>query len=531
MQTLHSSGIRRLINSKQRCRRGIPLPGRSLSIVARSWRDYFADERSAAEQFFGEEYELEDTVASPSGADRDRFTAVRFGKDGTLVRRQGSSWRAKEKGQAEGLERDFLSDLGAKQLYNINVDHGQSVDHIDSLFTGEVLGHKSDIADGSLRAVDFRVFNNIVGDYYVAPEFLMKVAMHMAKNYLYDLGAMSANTRVPLILGIWGEKGMGKTFQTELALKKLGAETVVMSSGELEHEWAGTPGKLIRERYRKASEMSKVRGKMTALLIHDIDAGLGHFDHVQVTVNNQIVIGTLMNICDNPNVVSTGQDWFAVSRIRRTPIIVTGNDFSKMFAPLIRDGRMDKYYWKPTRDDMINIVWQMYKEDGIAKRDVEALLDRFRHQPLDFYGALRASTYDDQIRDWIKADITGEEFAADEANLRRMSQVLLSMDRDELPKFEPVQLTLDMLVAEGERLEREQQQVNDHKLSEQYLKHVGREAARKQKEATERRVKREAEELRQKYERELILAGGGMGGGADAARKPARSVRQKGYGA
>lgn len=28
--------------------------------------------------------------------------------------------------------------------------------------------------------------------------------------------------------------------------------------------------------------MSKVRGKMTCLLIHDIDAGLGHFDHVQV---------------------------------------------------------------------------------------------------------------------------------------------------------------------------------------------------------------------------------------------------------
>lgn len=51
------------------------------------------------------------------------------------------------------------------------------MDHIDSLFAGEVLGHKSDIADGSLRAVDFRVFNNIVGDYYVAPAFLMKVAV------------------------------------------------------------------------------------------------------------------------------------------------------------------------------------------------------------------------------------------------------------------------------------------------------------------------------------------------------------------
>lgn len=33
-----------------------------------------------------------------------------------------------------------------------------------------------------------------------------------------------------------------------------------MSAGELEHEWAGTPGRLIRERYRKAGDMSKVGG-------------------------------------------------------------------------------------------------------------------------------------------------------------------------------------------------------------------------------------------------------------------------------
>lgn len=33
-----------------------------------------------------------------------------------------------------------------------------------------------------------------------------------------------------------------------------------MSAGELEHEWAGTPGRLIRERYRKAAEVSRVLG-------------------------------------------------------------------------------------------------------------------------------------------------------------------------------------------------------------------------------------------------------------------------------
>lgn len=33
---------------------------------------------------------------------------------------------------------------------------------------------------------------------------------------------------------------------------------------------------------------------------------------------------------------------------------------------------------------------------------------RFKGQPLDFFGALRASMYDSQIRDWIVADVIGE---------------------------------------------------------------------------------------------------------------------------
>jgi pantothenate kinase-related protein Tda10 len=48
--------------------------------------------------------------------------------------------------------------------------------------------------------------------------------MHVAKNYLKDRGAFDTQTQVPLILGIWGGKGQGKTFQTELAFKKLGCD-------------------------------------------------------------------------------------------------------------------------------------------------------------------------------------------------------------------------------------------------------------------------------------------------------------------
>ncbi|GBF99559.1 ribulose bisphosphate carboxylase oxygenase, chloroplastic [Raphidocelis subcapitata] len=358
------------------------------------------------------------------------------------ARSRSSSWGAVESGGGRGGGADYLYELG-KSDYNTNVDAGQNVAHIDYLFTGNTLGHKTDIADGSLRGYEFRTFENIQGDYFIAPRFLEKVAVHVVKTYLVDSGALDPAVRVPLILGIWGPKGCGKTFQLELAFKKLGVEAVVMSAGELESDIAGKPGRLIRERYRKASNMGKVRGRLTALVINDIDAGLGHFANTQITVNNQIVVGTLMNICDTPTQVSISQDWREGDFINRVPIIVTGNDFSTLFAPLVRDGRMDKFFWCPAFEDKVEIVHQMYRDDGLPRDDV---VDR--------------TTFDSD-----KADFS---------DLHR--RLVKGAD---LPQFEPVTATLAALVAEGERLVAEQDAVNANKLSEEYLKHLA--AAKKRR--------------------------------------------------
>lgn len=386
---------------------------------------------------------------------------------GASGEQQLSSWDAKS--GREGVEgADYLYELGASQQYNINVSHGQSSQYIDSLFTGSVLGHQTDIADGSLRNFEFRTLNNIVGDYYIAQRFLDAVTMHIVKNHMVDLGCFDKQTRVPLILGIWGGKGQGKSFQTELCFKKLGVEPVVMSAGELEHEWAGTPGKLIRERYRKASEVARIRGKLGCLLINDIDAGLGHFENTQLTVNNQIVVGTLMNLCDHPNQVNLGTGWMENDWITRVPIIVTGNDFSTVFAPLIRDGRMDKFYWKPSKEDLVGILHQMYRDDGLSEADMAALLDLYPNQTLDFYGALRAATYDNQIRQWIQRDVLKGAISEANENLQELGRRLVRQEN--LPKFEPVELTLKMLMREGDRLVREQEMVMRLKLSDDYLK-------------------------------------------------------------
>merc|ERR1719217_557115 len=108
------------------------------------------------------------------------------------------------------------------------------------------------------------------------------MTVHIAKNFM-ELPKI----KIPLILGIWGGKGQGKTF---------------------------------------------------SLFINDLDAGAGRLnDTTQYTVNNQMVNATLMNIADNPtNVQLPGM--YNTDSIPRVPIICTGNDFSTLYAPLIRDG-------------------------------------------------------------------------------------------------------------------------------------------------------------------------------------------------
>ena len=232
--------------------------------------------------------------------------------------------------------------------------------------------------------------------YYISPRFLNALAVHITKNFL-DL----PQVKLPLILGIHGRKGEGKTFQCELVYERMGVNVVHISGGELESPDAGDPARLIRLRYREAAELVKIRGEMAVLMINDLDAGAGRFDGMtQYTVNTQLVNNTLMNIADNPtNVQLPGS--YDETPLPRIPIVVTGNDFATLYAPLVRDGRMQKFYWEPDRNDRLGIVGGIFSPDGLSDRDIETLVDTFPNQAIDFYGALRAQIYDEQIIDFI----------------------------------------------------------------------------------------------------------------------------------
>ncbi|KAG9160779.1 hypothetical protein Leryth_008621 [Lithospermum erythrorhizon] len=293
--------------------------------------------------------------------------------------------------------------------------------------------------------------NKTKDGFYIAPAFMDKLIVHITKNYM-----TLPNIKVPLILGIWGGKGQGKSFQCELVFAKMSINPIMMSAGELESGNAGEPAKLIRQRYREAADIIK-KGKMCCLFINDLDAGAGRMGGTtQYTVNNQMVNATLMNIADSPtNVQLPGM--YNKEEIPRVPIIVTGNDFSTLYAPLIRDGRMEKFYWAPTREDRIGVCTGIFRTDNVAESDIVKLVDTFPGQSIDFFGALRARVYDDEVRKWVS-----------ETGIENINKKLVN-SREGPPTFEQPKMTLAKLLEYGNMLVQEQENVKRVQLADKYL--------------------------------------------------------------
>ena len=97
------------------------------------------------------------------------------------------------------------------------------------------------------------------------------------------------------------------------------------------------------------------------LFIDDLDAGAGRIGcKTWYTLNKHVVNATLMNIADNPtNVQLPGM--YNKQDNPHVPIIVTGNDFSTLYAPLIHDRHMEKLYWAPTREDKTGVCQGIFE--------------------------------------------------------------------------------------------------------------------------------------------------------------------------
>lgn len=229
---------------------------------------------------------------------------------------------------------------------------------------------------------------------YIPVRFRKAVTLHIVKNVL-----KLPTVRPPLILGVHGPSGDGKTFQCERVLEELGVKTFLISGGQLESDLAGKPAKLIRQTYLQAGQaVLDGVAPAAALLINDFDTGVGDWgEMVQYTVNRQTVFVELMNLVDYPERVENKQTI-------KIPIILTGNNFTSLYVPLTRVGRMRTFEWKPTFDEKCKIVEDIYP--SLSEGDVHTLVSRYPDQPVAFFTFLETVLLDNNL--WKRITDTGE---------------------------------------------------------------------------------------------------------------------------
>ncbi len=266
----------------------------------------------------------------------------------------------------------------------------------------------------------------------VPSSFTRAIALHLFRN-LHP----RPDTGSPLILGIHGPSGEGKTYQCFAVLKALDVEVIAVSGGLLESPDAGRPAEVIREAYEEASRHRAKTGAPAVVLINDIDTAVGDWGPlVQTTVNRQIVLEELMNLADVPNRVYG-------RALHRSPIVLTGNDFTRLYAPLLRFGRMSLFTWKPGPAEKAPVVGGIFPE--LSGSDCERLVHTFQDEPIAFFAQLRHVLREESIWRYMQ-----------ERGITRTLQALLGGTAPALRD----NLTLEALVTAGQMLRHRHQLAN-----------------------------------------------------------------------
>ena len=85
-----------------------------------------------------------------------------------------------------------------------------------------------------------------------------------------------------------------------------------------------------------------------------------------------------MHLCDNPQQV--GNDV-----VRPVPIILTGNNFTTIYKPLRRHGRMRLFKWIPGEEERPKIVAQILSDLSPQPKTVSKLLTEYPDKSIDFF--------------------------------------------------------------------------------------------------------------------------------------------------
>ncbi len=164
------------------------------------------------------------------------------------------------------------------------------------------------------------------------------LSQYLDKNYFFN---------PPLFLAIEGEPGEGKTSQAIATCTQKGFIVLYVSASSFSGQHEAESRLNMKKFYEKASILKK-QGHPVAIVVDDFHKSVANEDdNVKRTINSDLLTGYLMNLAEN-----TGNE--------KVPIILTANDLSKVYGPMLRVGRADRFYWQPTTEEKMQIIQQIF---------------------------------------------------------------------------------------------------------------------------------------------------------------------------
>lgn len=213
--------------------------------------------------------------------------------------------------------------------------------------------------------------------YWLPRALIKRVASHLLGNY-------SGDPHTPLMQLWYSRPGDGKTFGVCGILRGLRVRIVPFGAAGFESDLAGAPARLLLDHYQDAQQSLVECSDLpvaSALVIHDIDTGLGHPGGIVTrTINSQHLNLALLELCDR--YVSHGRQ-----RQRRAPILLTANRPDFLPEALVRAGRAEVVPWEYDWSDRIEVVFRLHPHLG--RDGAESLLTRFPEEPIGFFSTLQ----------------------------------------------------------------------------------------------------------------------------------------------
>ena len=273
----------------------------------------------------------------------------------------------------------------------------------------------------------------------VIPErFEVAILKHIISN---NVATTVNNLQYPLLLGIQGPYGYGKTFMVKEVCKKYNIAIHPLSTSELSGNWEGDSRKVLKKLYESVCAENAEKNRCGVLLIDDFHLTIATEDSIGKTVNSNILSSYLMNLCDNPVVANT-----------KTPIIMTGNNYLRIYPAIVRDGRMNLFTWKPTVEEMkpivrqifqakftgvgdesINTIMQLYEDINIAffEQVSQDLMNSMILRAIDIFRAAKGGLTITELAETVKSGLTSIELSEElllDFCRRRKNEILISFE-------------------------------------------------------------------------------------------------------